>query len=60
MKFGAMYVYLLLISFQGFSQTYQLHGYIKDATTKESLVGVSIVLKNEKSISQSNAYGFFL
>ena len=52
-------LYLLLISFQGFPQTYQLHGYTKDATTKESLVGVSIVLKNEKSISQSNAYGFF-
>lgn len=48
-----------LITITSFSQTYQLHGYVKDANTKESLIGVNIIVKEEKSVSQSNNYGFF-
>ena len=48
-----------LITITSFSQTYQLHGYVKDANTKESLIGVNILVKEEKSVSQSNNYGFF-
>jgi hypothetical protein len=51
--------YCFLITVPCFSQTYQLHGYVKDANTKEGLIGVNIVVKEEKSISQSNNYGFF-
>ena len=49
-------LYCLLITLPSLSQTYQLHGYVKDANTKEGLIAVSITVKEEKSISQTNNY----
>lgn len=50
--------FLLCIS-NAFSQKVSLRGYAKDATTKESLVGVNIAIKAENVGVQSNSYGFF-
>jgi hypothetical protein len=57
-RFKLIAVFVLSIS-ASFAQTVQLHGYVKDASTKEALVGVNITLKNQNTLVQSNNYGFF-
>ena len=59
--FRFCFIFFVILSFQQFcfSQKFTLNGYIKDAKTGESLVGVNITVNHEKILVQSNNYGFF-
>ena len=59
--FRFCFIFFVILSFQQFcfSQKFTLNGYIKDAKTGESLVGVNITVNHEKILVQSNYYGFF-
>lgn len=59
MVFRCLLIAFLLTQTEAFSQTLQLHGYVRDAATEETMLGVGITVKGENSVAQTNAYGFF-
>ncbi len=50
---------LLFTGFAGFAQQCVIHGYVKDATTKESIIGVSISNASFTLGTSTNNFGFF-
>ena len=50
---------LLLLSVPLLAQKYTINGYIKDASSGESLIGANIFEKNTLSGTSSNTYGFY-
>lgn len=50
---------LLLFSIQAFSQKVTVSGYIKDADTKEALIGATIYETKLRKGSTANEYGFY-
>jgi hypothetical protein len=53
-------IYLIVLAFQGFGQTYTISGTIKDNETGEDLIGASIYVSDNINLGTStNEYGFF-
>ena len=51
---------LLLITFQSlYSQRYTISGYIEDINTGERIIGVYVIDTINKSVTQTNNYGFY-
>ncbi len=56
--FRAWSLFFLFISL-GFSQKYTISGYVKDASTGESLIGAQIIVPELKTGVFSNNYGYY-
>jgi hypothetical protein len=53
-------IYLIVLAFQGFGQTYTISGTIKDNETGEDLIGASIYVSDDINLgTTTNEYGFF-
>jgi hypothetical protein len=52
-------LFLLALSLHSTAQKITISGYVKDAASKEALIGASVVNLNTKSGTSTNQYGFF-
>ena len=59
MKKNLLLLLVFLIPFYGMAQKISISGYIRDAATKEVLIGASIVIANNKTGTSTNQYGYF-
>lgn len=50
---------LFIISADVFAQKISISGYVKDASTKEALIGASVINANARAGTSTNQYGFF-
>lgn len=54
--------YLLLIFYTAsvvYGQQYTIHGYVRDQSNGEALIGASVLLKNTRTGTVTNLYGFY-
>lgn len=59
MKKNILLIILFITGYSVLGQKVHLSGYIRDAQTKEALIGVNIKEQKSNTHSQSNQYGFF-
>lgn len=52
-------LFLLALSLHSTAQKITISGYVKDAASKEALIGASVVNVNTKTGTSTNQYGFF-
>ncbi|MDZ4808777.1 MAG: TonB-dependent receptor [Bacteroidota bacterium] len=59
MKHKLLLLSVMLLPFFSMAQKITISGYIKDAVSKEALIGASVVNANAKTGTSTNQYGFF-
>lgn len=52
-------LFVFLLPFAAMAQKITISGYVKDASSKEALIGASVVNANLKTGTSTNQYGFF-
>lgn len=58
MKYHLLFL-LMTLGLNSFAQKITVSGYVKDGTTKEALIGATVVNANTKTGTSTNQYGFF-
>ncbi|WP_149244496.1 TonB-dependent receptor [Dyadobacter sp. 32] len=58
-KFPALILFLLLLGFKGWSQTFTITGVVQDSASAESLPRASLQVEGTRYVTQANAYGQF-
>ena len=59
MKLKAFLLFLIVLPIFSIAQTITISGYVKDAASKEAVIGASVVNANTKTGTSTNQYGFF-
>lgn len=59
MKVLRLFIAIILCAGITSAQKITISGYVKDITSKEALIGASVVNANTKTGTSTNQYGFF-
>src|SRR4051812_22848753 len=60
MKFSAAILCVITLTFNSiYSQKITISGYVKDAASKEALIGASVLNADSRAGTTTNQYGFF-
>ena len=59
MKFQLLFFLIISFAISLFSQNFTVSGIIKDSTSSENLIGVTVVEQNKQKFTTCNEYGFY-